>query len=356
MNQFPPSIPLPQPRTPTRRWWRLVVVTLVFGVALGLIGAYVTIPYYTLGPGPARNVAQLVHIDGQRVYPSDGGFFLTTVAVSTREISLFEGLVAWLDPAVSTISRSDLVPKGLTDEQYSQYNALDMEESKYGAIIAAMRAVGVDSPLVPGARVIGVAGGFPAEGHLKQGDLIVGVDGHEVTDPRGAVDRVVARPVGSIVEIEFVRDDKHLTTKVKTIRSPLRDQEGVPVIGVRLAPAFLLPFGVTIDSQNIGGPSAGLAFALSVVDAVTPEDLTRGHLVAVTGTILGDGRVGPVGGVEFKVRAAEREGADVFLVPSIEVDQAEKVAKDIKIIGVDTLADAIAELRKLARVARRPAA
>jgi PDZ domain-containing protein len=354
MDQFPPSIPLPPPRTPTRRWWRLAVVTIVIGVALGLIGAYAQIPYYTLGPGPARNVAELVHVEGERVYPSDGGFFLTTVAVSTREVSLFEGLVAWLDPAVSLISREDLVPKGLTDEQYSQYNALDMEESKYGAVLAAMRAVGVDSPPLPGARVIGVAGGFPAEGHLKQGDLIVGVDGFEVTDPRGAVERVVAKPVGAIIEIEFVREDKHMTTEVKTIESPLKDQKGIPVIGVRLAPAFLLPsrLHVTIDSQNIGGPSAGLAFALTVVDVLTPEDLTRGHLVAVTGTILGDGRVGPVGGVEFKVRAAEREGADVFLVPAIEVAQARNVAKDIKVIGVETLADAIAELRKLARVAR----
>lgn len=353
MNQFPPSIPLPPPRTPTRRWWRLVVVTVVIGVALGLIGAYVQIPYYTLGPGPARNVAQLIHVEGERVYPSAGGFFLTTVAVSTREISLFEGLVAWLDPAVATIPRKQLVPSGLTDEQYSQYNALDMEESKYSAILAAMRAVGVKAPLVPGARVIGVAGGFPAEGHLKQGDLIVGVDGHEVTNPQAAVERIVAEPVGSTIELELVRDSRQLTTALKSIESPLRDQKGTPVIGVRLAPAFLLPFGVTIDSQNIGGPSAGLAFALSVVDAVTPEDLTRGHLVAVTGTMIdAAGHVGPVGGVEFKVRAAEREGADVFLVPAAEFAQAKDVAKDIKVIGVNTLADAIAELRKLGRVAR----
>ena len=88
------------------------------------------------------------------------------------------------------------------------------------------------------------------------------------------------------------------------------------------------------------------------MDAVTPEDLTRGHLVAVTGTILGNGLVGPVGGVEFKVRAAEREGADVFLVPADEVKQAKDAADHIKVIGVRTLADAIAELRKLARVAR----
>lgn len=352
MDQFPPSIPLPPPPTTSRRWWRLVVITAVIGIALGLVGAYVQIPYYSLGPGPAKNVAELVHVSGERVYPSDGGFFLTTVAVSTRQVSLFEGLVGWIDPAVSLISRNDLVKPGLTDQQQDQYNALDMEESKYAALIAALRAVGVDSPVVPGARVIGVATGFPAEGHLKQGDLIVGVNGAAVKDPTETVRRITARPIGSPIDLEFVRDDRNVTTQVRTIESPLRDQKGVPVIGVRLAPAFLLPFGVTIDSQNIGGPSAGLAFALTVVDAITPEDLTRGHLVAVTGTISSDGAVGAVGGVEFKVLAAEREGADVFLVPIDEVELATNAAERIKIIGVRSLADAVVELRKLARVPR----
>jgi PDZ domain-containing protein len=297
-------------------------------------------------------VSELVRVSGTRVYPSDGGFFLTTVAVSTHQVSLFEGLVGWIDPAVSLISRNDLVKPGLSDEQQNQYNALDMEESKYAALIAALRAVGVESPVVPGARVIGVAGGFPAEGHLKQGDLIVSVDGATVTDPAATVKRITAKPVGSVIDIELIRDDRTLSTKVRTIASPLKDQERLPIIGVRLAPAFLLPFGVTIDSQNIGGPSAGLAFALTVVDVITPEDLTRGHLVAVTGTISSDGTVGPVGGVRFKVLAAEAEGADVFLVPAAEVEEATDAAKDMKIIGVGTLADAVAELRKLARVAR----
>ncbi len=352
MDQFPPSIPLPPPRIPTRRWWRLAVVTVAIGIALGLIGAYVQIPYYSLGPGPAKNVAELVHVSGQRVYPSDGGFFLTTVAVSTRKVSLFEALVGWIDPAVSLISRNDLIKPGLTDQQQDQYNALDMEESKYAALIAALRAVGIDAPVVPGARVIGVAGGFPAEGHLKQGDLIVAVDGATVTDPASTVRRITAKPIGSVLDIELIRDDRTLTSQIRTIESPLNDQARLPVIGVRLAPAFLLPFGVTIDSQNIGGPSAGLAFALTIVDVITPEDLTRGHLVAVTGTIAADGTVGPVGGVSFKVRAAEREGADVFLVPAGEVEEARNAADHVKIIGVTTLADAVAELRKLARVAR----
>jgi PDZ domain-containing protein len=128
------------------------------------------------------------------------------------------------------------------------------------------------------------------------------------------------------------------------------------VIGAALGAAFRLPLNVSLDSENIGGPSAGLAFALTIADVLTPEDLTRGHLVAVTGTIDLQGNVGLVGGVEFKVRAAEREGADVFLVPTDEVAEASKVTADVMVIGVSTLEEAIAALRKLAKVAPQKAA
>jgi PDZ domain-containing protein len=349
MNVPPPLFPPPPP--PKRSRWRYVVVAVAIGVALGLLAAYITVPYYTLGPGPAKDVNELVHVSGERVYPSAGNFFLTTVAVSTRPISLFEAFVGWIDPAVSLYKRSDIVKPGLTDEQNAQYNALDMEESKYAALIAALHATGFDTPPIPGARVIGVAGGFPAEGKLKTGDLIVAVDGATVRDPESAVRPIVAKPIGSKVTVTVLRGDRRITTEMKTVRSPLAGEEKRPVLGIRLARALRLPFDVTIDSQNIGGPSAGLAFALTITDVLTPEDLTRGHHVAVTGTIDPSGRVGPVGGVEFKVRAAEKEGADVFLAPADEVAQARGAASHLKVIGVSTLAEALAQLRKLAFLA-----
>ena len=347
---LPPPLPSPPP-PPKRRWWRLAAITLSIGVALGLIGAYVTIPYYTVGPGPAKDVFDLVHVSDERVYPSSGNFFLTTVSVSTRPVSLFEGFIGWLDPSVTLYKRSDVVKPGLTDEQQSQYNALDMEESKYAALLAALHATGFKTPPIPGARVIGVAGGFPAEGKLKTGDLIVVVDGVRVHDAESAVRPIASRPVGSVIKVTVLRGDQRIQTQMRTVRSPLAGEEKHPVLGVRLAPAVRLPFDVAIDSQNIGGPSAGLAFALTIVDVLTPEDLTRGHNVAVTGTIDPDGRVGLVGGVQFKVRAAEHEGADVFLAPRDEVVEARHAASHLKVIGVSTLAEALLQLRKLTLVA-----
>jgi Lon-like protease len=348
---YPPP-PLPTQIPPRRRWWRLVAGVVAIGMALGIAGAYITVPYYSLGPGPARDVSGLVHIQGPRTYPSSGQFFLTTVAVSTRPVSLFEALVGWIDPSVSLIKRDRLVKPGLTDQQQDDYNALDMEESKYAALLAALKALDIPTPPIPGARIIGVAHGFPAEGKLKQGDLIVKVNGQSAADPENAVRPIASNPVGTTITLDVLRGDQNVTVKVKTVASPLKDDDKRPVLGVRLAPAVRLPYDVTIDSQNIGGPSAGLAFALTVTDALTVEDLTRGHHVAVTGTIDSAGRVGLVGGVEFKVKAAEREGADVFLAPMQEVEEAQHAASgDLKVIGVETLTEAIADLRNLALVA-----
>jgi len=349
-----PPPPLPPPPPPRRRWWRLALVTTAIGVAIGIAGAYITVPYYTLGPGPAKDVSELIHVSGKRTYPSAGHFFLTTVSVSTRPVSLFEAFIGWLDPSVSVVPRTTIVRPGLSDQQQDQINALDMEQSKYAALLAALKALDISTPPIPGARDIGVAAGFPAEGKLKKDDLIVRVDGQNVRDPESAIKPIASKPVGSTIKVEVLRDGKRVSTSMRTVRSPEKDENGRPVIGIRLAAAVKLPFDITIDSQNIGGPSAGLAFALSVADTLTPEDLTRGHQVAVTGTIDSSGAVGLVGGVEFKVRAAEREGADVFLAPTAEVSQAQHAASHLKVIGVDTLAEAIVDLRALAIEAPKP--
>ncbi|MGH2726394.1 MAG: YlbL family protein [Actinomycetota bacterium] len=352
-----PSILLPEPPRAKRRWWRLAFVMVVLGVTVGLVGAYVQIPYYSLGPGPARDVSMLISVDGERIYPSAGSFFLTTVSVSSRPVTLFEALSGWLDPAVSLVKRELIVTPGLDDQQQDQLiNALDMEQSKYSAVIAALHAVGIKTPPVKGVHVIAVAQGFPAAAVLRAGDLIVAANGVAVKDVRTLVERIQAKPVGTKHTFEVLRGQERLSLSVRTIASPITQDKNVPIIGAALGPAFRLPLGVTLDSQNIGGPSAGLAFALTIADVLIPEDLTRGHRVAVTGTIAIDGTVGLVGGVEFKVRAAEHEGADVFLVPKEEVAQASAVDSEVMVIGVSTLEEAITALRQLAQVAPKKAA
>ena len=282
-------------------------------------------------------------------------FFLTTVAVSQQPVTLFEAVVSWVDPAVSLLPREQLVPPGVTDQQQDQFNAMDMEESKYSAVIAALHAVGIDAPPVPGVYVIAVAAGFPASGKLRPGDIVLEANGVALRNAGALASQLTSRPIGAEHTLRILRSTQELTVKLKTVASPGNDQERSAVIGAKLGPAFRLPLSVNVDSQNIGGPSAGLAFALTIADALTKEDLTRGHRVAVTGTIDLNGNVGLVGGVEFKVRAAEREGADIFLVPKDEVAQASSVGGDVEVIGVSTLAEAIAALRRLGQIVPKAA-
>jgi PDZ domain-containing protein len=324
---------------------------MVVALAIILAGLYIQIPYYSLGPGPARDVSKLVSVSGQRVYPSNGLFFLTTVSVSTRPLTLFDALAGWLDPAVAVVKRDVVVEPGLTDAQQDEFNSLDMERSKYSAIVAALHAVGIATPPVSGVRVVAVARGFPAEGVLRPGDLILALDAVAVRDVVALIKMLDAKPVGSTFSFKVLRGGQQVSGSLRTIRSPVAGEGGRPVIGAALAPAFHLPV-ITVDSLNIGGPSAGLAFALTIADVLTPEDLTRGHRIAVTGTIELDGTVGPVGGVAFKVVAAEREGADVFLVPKEELAEAKAAAKKARVIGVGTLQEAIAALRTLDRRAK----
>jgi Lon-like protease len=350
----PPPLP-EEPPVESKRWWRLAVVVLALGVAIGLVGTYVQVPYYSLGPGPAKDVSQLVSVDGERTYPSAGAFFLTTVSVSSRPVTIFEALVGWLDPAVSVVHRDVIIRPGLTDEQQDQFNVLDMEESKYAAVIAALHAVGIETPPIRGAQVIAVAEGFPAAGKLRPGDVVVAVNGVAVRDVNAFIGLITSKPVGAKHTLKVLRGREEINVELRTIESPIQGEKDRPVIGAALGAAFRLPLNVNLDSQNIGGPSAGLAFALTIADALTQEDLTRGHLVAVTGTIDISGRVGLVGGIEFKVRAAEREGADIFLVPKEEVALASGVSTDVEVIGVDTIEEAIAALRRLGRVAPKAA-
>jgi PDZ domain-containing protein len=150
------------------------------------------------------------------------------------------------------------------------------------------------------------------------------------------------------VRLTFVRDGALRHAAMTTVDSFL--SPGHPSIGATLGEAFRLPFLVTIDTQDIGGPSGGLVFALALADALTRADLTGGHRIAATGTIDGSGDVGEIGGVEEKVLAAERSAADVFVVPAGEAGAARRAAgHSLQVIGVRTLAEALKALRALPR-------
>lgn len=304
-----------------------------------------SIPYRSISPGPAYDVGQLLSLEGAETFGSSGSFFLTTV--SLRSVRVADAIRGWIDPVVDVVEVERIVPRGVSDEEADRIQQQQMEQSQLSAAAAALSLLGHDvSRATGGVRVQDVLESAPAASVLQPGDLIVGAAGRPLCDPQALVSAVNTVGIGAEIPLRVRRDMAELEVTVETIPRP--DSPGEPMIGVEIqaVPGSVeLPVKVTIDSRGVGGPSAGLMFALAIVERLRSDDLTSGRAIAGTGVISCGGLVGPVGGVHQKVVAAERAGASVFLAPASELRDACRVADEIEVIGVATLEDAVRALQ-----------
>jgi len=343
----PPDAPLTRRRLWT--WW--VAAAALLAAAAGLFAAFtVRIGYFEFRPGSARPTAELVAVGPDlSTYPPAGELAFTTV--SLRQSTLASYLWAWFDDDVQVVEQQAILGDRSPQEN-RQLNLQLMDTSKQDAIRVALQALGYEVPVtIDGVVVVAVQDGAAAEGLLERGDTVVAIDG-EPLDDIDDVTRIMApkRP-GDGVTLGVEPVDRGEVEAVPVVLGSSPDDPEKGLIGIQLEPrqpAYRFPVEVDIDSGNVGGPSAGLAFTLAVLDVLTPGELTGGLDVAVTGTIDGEGRVGDVGGVRQKVAAAVDDGYDVFLVPSREYDEArERAGSAIEVIAVDTLRDALDALASL---------
>lgn len=314
---------------------------LVFFLAIGLLVSerILSSTYWVMMPGVSVPLDELVEVEG-RAFASEGDFHL--VAVSTSKAS-FAGLMrSWFDPAVDLIPASSQIPAGMGFEQYKQIMDSLMRESQVIAAAVALTHAGYEVSFHSEARIAAFLPDSPAEQLLRVGDVIVAVDGVEVETVEQAVRMIQDRQIGDRVSITVERDGQLIQADIVT--SSITDSEGKRKAGIRALIAsrleYDLPFEVTIDSEGIGGSSAGLMFALEVRDRLDEPDLTSGHQVYGTGTLDIDGNVGPVGGVKQKVITAQSAGAEVFLCPKANYEEAMSVASDILIVPVASFEDA----------------
>jgi len=326
----------------------IIIATLL---AMAGFASIVRVPYHSVGPGPSTDVLALVKVTGADTHPTSGKLLLTTATVSGQPLNLWELLYVWVRPDLGVTPRGSYIRPGYTDNEQDAENAYAMEQSKIDAEIAAFEVLGKAVTKIRGARVISVVAGAPADGKLRPGDTILAIDGKEVRDPEGTGTEIRARDVGDEVTLTVRRDGRRRDVTVKT--RPSSSDARSPSVGVFLGNAYRLPANIQIDTQQIGGPSGGLVFALAIVDVLTPGDLTAGHTVAATGTISRDengvARVGVIGAIAEKVHAADSAGADIFLVPAQDEEEARAVAPEgMQVIGVATLADALRALEALA--------
>jgi Lon-like protease len=319
---------------------RRLLLSVVPSVVLALCLYVVELPLWVESPGGAKSVIPLISIHGAPTYDSEGRLLLTTVNVG--RVNLYYALGAWLDPAASLLSEREILPRGLTDQEYDQISLSQMDRSKIAAVAVALeRSSGYPEEHGRGALVYETIPGSPADGSLFAGDLITHVDGEPLVDVQGLGRAIAENGPGRTLRLT-VRPIEGGTERTVTLHAVLDPELDRAAIGVFTVANF--PFDVEIESENIGGPSAGLMWAVGVTDLLTPGDLTGDRAIAGTGTVDLAGNVGPIGGITLKVQAAEEADADAFLLPQANLAEARTVDTELELVPVVTVDQAVSFL------------
>jgi PDZ domain-containing protein len=313
-------------------------------ITLATLGAtLVKLPYYAVSPGSAVEVDGLVSVAEQSPPPSEGRIYLLTVRLT--QVSLVDAVRGWIDPQVDVVEQRRIVPAEIDEEELAEFNLAQMDTSKQHALGVAFEELGYDAISGGGAEVVQVTAGTPAGMSLAPGDIIVAIGDATVTSHYDVIDTLADLRPRTPVELTVDPAGPGGRRSVPLTLDAAPGQPALAFLGATLAtrdPRYEFPFPVDIALEEVGGPSAGLAFTLEVIDALSPGDLTGGRRVAATGTIELDGSVGQVGGVAQKTAVAEEEGVELLLVPRPELEQARRLAGDgLAVEAVDNLSGAL---------------
>jgi PDZ domain-containing protein len=336
----------------SRRTWTLLV-SLSLATALGLLGALATVPYVALRPGPTFDTLgvvagkTVVDIKGTPTYPTSGHLNMTTVSV-VDNVTLYTALALWASGHSALVPRDEIFPPALSEQQVEKQNQQMFQDSEANAKAAALRYLGYPTTVVAGQVVAGGA----ASGKLVAGDRLLAIDGRGLRTAQQTVDQLAGSHPGQLVRLRFQRGDSPPQEVAITLGTGAQPGRGYLGIGLTERPE--VPFTITITLADVGGPSAGLMFALAIVDKLTPGALTGNTFVAGTGEIATDGQVGPIGGIPLKMLRAREAGASVFMVPTENCAEAAQRAPDgLRLVRVGTLTDAVHALDEI-RAGQQP--
>ncbi len=319
---------------------------------LGLVAiAVVAILYVTPSdhfiflPARAQPLAPQVVVEGEKP-GDDGGVYY--VAVNVRKATLLERFFPSLYEGSTLVPEGDVLPPGLDEDARRESELAAMQRSQRVAAAVALRSAGYDvETSAMGVLVTTVFRATPAVGKLRPGDIVEAVDGSRVRTPAALGRLIRGKPVGSQVRLRLRRGSKVRTIRLSTVASP--DDAARPIVGIGIEPALTisLPLEVDIDLGRVGGPSAGLAFALDILEELG-RNIDGGRRVAATGELALDGTVRSVGGVKQKTIGARRAGVDVLLVPAGDnAAEARRHAGDLRVLPVRTFRQALQALATL---------
>ncbi|MCX4643316.1 MULTISPECIES: PDZ domain-containing protein [unclassified Streptomyces] len=345
-----------------RRTATMLASTLML-IALLCAGVLIKVPYAEMTPGPTVNTLgdhdgePVLQISGRKTYPTTGHLNMTTVRVTSADynMNLVSAVYGWLAHDSIVVPHATLYPDGKTEQQSSQENAEEFSQSQESAKVAALNELKI--PVKSWVIVQSVIKGSPSEGRLHAGDVIKAVDGAKVEKPADVAKLVTKHKPGEDVSFTIVpvkdaaaaeKEGKQATRTRNVTVTTEKAKDGRAIVGIQAGTDHTFPFAIDIKLADVGGPSAGLMFALGIVDKLTPEDLTGGKFVAGTGTIDDDGKVGPIGGIQMKTVGARGKGARYFLTPK---DNCAEAAKDVPggltLVKVNTIDDATNALKDI---------
>ena len=349
MSLFADSDPVVRPR---RSRGTTIGRSLVgLAVVVTIVVALVPSPYVIEQPGPVIDTLGQVQVKGKQVplidiagaetYPTSGTLDLLTVSINgnrDNRLNWFQVAAAWFDPSKAVVPLDNIYPVGVTVEQSNEQSQTDMQNSQQEAIAAALSKLDYD--FTSTLQVVQVAKGAPADGQLQPGDTILSVNGQTFSDVTGLKAAIslngVDTPASVVIDRGGVQQTLAITPVLSTGANP------APIVGIVVKGDFVFPIDVKIQLENVGGPSAGQMFALGIIDKLTPGELTGGKDIAGTGTITGDGSIGPIGGIRQKMYGAVRAGAKFFLAPADNCDEVRGHVPDgLQVFSVTKLDDSL---------------
>jgi Lon-like protease len=332
-----------------RRTLTLYISAIAVIVAI-LVAERISVPYVILGPGPTLNTLgkdqtgkPLISISGRTTHPTSGHLNMVSITYEGgpgHGFNVFTALRAWLDPHEAVVPESEIFAPGQSQQQVAQQDQVEMTGSQQLATAAALTQLHIKYQTMPG--VVGVQKGYPAYGKLKAGDVIKAVDGQPVASASQLTAQIKAhadQPMTFTVQ---------RSGKTSQVQLTARQTGGRPIVGIEVQDQYKFPFSVSIQIGQIGGPSAGMMFALGIIDKISTENLTGGKFIAGTGEISANGAVSPIGGIQQKMIGARDAGATVFLAPAGNCkDTQGAVPAGLKVVKVSTLSGAISALQDL---------
>lgn len=324
-------------------------------IVLGAVAFSLPVQYASMSPGVTYNTLssvdgqQVIDIRGRKTETTTGHLNMTTVS-EMDHLDLLSAIRGWFSSDEAVVPRDVLFPPNLTNKQIEKQATQQFVSSQDGAVSAALSYLHYPDKIV----VAGVQDDSPAKNKLRPGDVIDALRGSEVKNVDALQNRLKTIPPGTRLTVGVTRDHRHQLITLKTITPP-KGRAG-SIMGISVAWEPHAPFRIDINLSGIGGPSAGLMFALGILDKIGPGNLTGGRFIAGTGTMAPSGQVGPIGGIPLKMKAAKRDGATVFLAPKDNCAEAKSTVPDgLKLIKVSTLSGAVKALQALRQGKPTPA-